>query len=70
MAAMADTPASVYRSAYDTPLNLPCSGSSHPTAVVRPALAPCASSSLKRIVPPPLPPSCAIFEYLREGRGE
>jgi hypothetical protein len=31
-----------------------------------PAFPPCASSSLKRIVPPPLPPSAPSFEYVPE----
>ena len=59
---MATTPASVKMSAYDAPGWAFLTGSSHLTALARPALPPCASSSLKRIVPPREPPSCACFE--------
>ena len=41
-------------------------GSRRATALSRPALPPCASSSLKRMVPPPLPPVLDILSYVPE----
>ena len=60
-ASMAVTPASVKRSAYDTAGNCCLTGSSLATILSRPALPPCMSSSLKRIVPCPEPPVLLIL---------
>mmetsp|Transcript_11137 Transcript_11137/g.24889 ORF Transcript_11137/g.24889 Transcript_11137/m.24889 type:complete len:225 (+) Transcript_11137:573-1247(+) len=61
---MATTPLNVQRSAQPMPGLAALTGSSHLMALSRPAFPPCASSSLKRMVPPSEPPVLVILSYV------
>ena len=64
ISSMATFPAYAYISAYEIFGFRSLIGSKAATILSNPALPPCASSSLNRIVPPDEPPVCVILSYV------